>query len=321
VVRSTTIDPPIELTSLTKQFGDTTAVDDITFTVREGEVFGLLGPNGAGKSTTLDLILGLTTPTSGTVRLFGMDIQDNPIAVRHRIGVLPEDYGLYDELTGRQHVESLIRLSDASDDPDVLRERVGLTEPAFDRAVGQYSKGMRQRLLIATALVGSPDLLVLDEPMSGLDPDGISLVRELLVSLSNDGVAVLFSSHRLSEVGMVCDRVGIVDQGALVETRSVTHLSETTLTTERLVVALADEPSQPTTRVIANIDSVEGVSADGERVVVDCSHPVAKPEVVSLLHERIGVTNFSSEKLKIESLFDAETGPRSTASTREGTGQ
>lgn len=321
VARSTMTGPPIEVTSLTKQFGDTTAIDDIEFTVHEGEVFGLLGPNGAGKSTTLDLILGLTTPTSGTVRLFGMDIQDNPIAVRRRIGVLPEDYGLYDELTGRQHVESFIRLSDTSDDPDVLRERVGLTEPAFDRAVGQYSKGMRQRLLIATALVGSPDLLVLDEPMSGLDPDGISLVRELLVSLSNDGIAVLFSSHRLSEVETVCDRVGIANQGELVGTRSIAHLSETTLTTERLVVTLVDEPSQSTTRVVANTDGVKKVSTDGKQVTVDCTHSTAKPEVVILLHENIGIYNFSSKSRELESLFDSETAPTNGTLTPEGVGR
>lgn len=313
--------PPIEVTSLTKRFGDTTAIDDIEFTVHEGEVFGLLGPNGAGKSTTLDLILGLTTPTSGTVRLFGMDIQDDPIAARRRTGVLPEDYGVYDELTGRQHVESLIRLSDASDDPDVLRERVGLTERAFDRAVGQYSKGMRQRLLIATALVGSPDLLVLDEPMSGLDPDGISLVRELLVSLSNDGIAVLFSSHRLSKVETVCDRVGITNQGELVETQSIAHLAETTLTTERLVVTLADEPSQSATRVIANTDGVEKVSTDGERVTVDCTHPTVKPEVVSILHERFGVADFYSKSCGIESIFGSKTSSANEGLALEGVGR
>lgn len=316
-----TTDPPIELRSLTKRFGDTTAIDDIDFTVHEGEVFGLLGPNGAGKSTTLDLILGLTTPTSGAVRVFGMNVQDDPVAVRQRVGVLPEDYGVYEELTGRGHVESMIRLSGASNDPDTLRERVGLSKPAFDRPVGQYSKGMRQRLLIATALVGSPDLLVLDEPMSGLDPDGISLVRELLSTLSNDGVAVLFSSHRLSEVETVCDRIGIVDQGKIVETRSVAHLSEATPTAERLVVTLSDEPPQATTRLVANTDDVESVSTDGERVTVNCTHPTAKPEVISLLHNRTEIANFSSEPHNLESVFDSETGSTSAAPTLEGTGQ
>ncbi|MFC7190762.1 ABC transporter ATP-binding protein [Halocatena marina] len=161
----------IEMVALTKRFGSVTAVDGVDLAVRSGSVFGLLGPNGAGKSTMIDLVLGLKTPTEGQVSVFGTNMTSDPRPARHRIGVLPEQYDVYDGMSGREHIRTFLRLKDADDDPERLCDAVGLSGKACDRPAGDYSKGMQQRLVLATALAGDPDLLILDEPTSGLDPE------------------------------------------------------------------------------------------------------------------------------------------------------
>ncbi|MFT4881984.1 MAG: ABC-2 type transport system ATP-binding protein, partial [Salinirussus sp.] len=162
---------------LTKRFGGLTAVDDLDLTVQEGEVFGFLGPNGAGKSTTINVLLDFVRPTAGTATVLGRDAQAESTAVRERLGVLPEGFALYDRLSGRAHIDLAVDLKDADDDPDAVLERVGLTPAAGGRTAAGYSQGMRQRLALGMALVGNPDLLVLDEPTNGLDPNGAREMR------------------------------------------------------------------------------------------------------------------------------------------------
>jgi len=153
----------IRTEGLTKRLGkDTVAVDDVTLTIAEGEVFGFLGPNGAGKSTTINLLLDFIRPTEGSVEVLGMDAQQRPAAIRERVGVLPEGYGFDDPLSGREYLEWAIRTKNADDDADELLELVGLADDS-DRIAGDYSKGMQQRLAFAIALVDDPDLLILDE--------------------------------------------------------------------------------------------------------------------------------------------------------------
>ncbi|MFC6755068.1 ABC transporter ATP-binding protein, partial [Halorubrum tibetense] len=156
----------IELRGVTKEFPGATAVRDLDLTVEEGEVYGFLGPNGAGKSTTIDMLLDLVRPTEGTVTVLGRDARAESVAIRRRTGVLPEGFSVYDRLSGRKHVEFAIRSKEVEADADALLDRVGIREDA-DRKAGDYSKGMRQRLLLAMALVGEPELLVLDEPATG----------------------------------------------------------------------------------------------------------------------------------------------------------
>ncbi|WP_227375288.1 ATP-binding cassette domain-containing protein [Haladaptatus halobius] len=158
--------PAIELDGVTKRFGNVVALR-----VEEGEVFGFLGPNGAGKSTTIDILLDYVRPTTGTARVFGRDAQRETRAVHERVGVLPDAYHAYDHLTARQHVAFVVESRGADDDPDELLHRVGILDAA-DRRVEGFSKGMRQRFVLGMALVGDPDLLVLDEPTTGLDPNG-----------------------------------------------------------------------------------------------------------------------------------------------------
>lgn len=211
----------IVLTDLTKKYGAFTAVDRICLSVAKGEVFGLLGPNGVGKSTTILMMLGLTEPTSGNVSICGIDATHNPIEVKRRIGYLPEDVGFYDDMTGVENLMYTAALNgiargEAHSRAVRLMERVGLGEQ-MEKKAGKYSRGMRQRLGLADVLIKQPQIVILDEPTSGIDPAGVQKFIALIKQLSSEGqLTVLFSSHNLEQVQKVCDRVGLFNRGRLV---------------------------------------------------------------------------------------------------------
>lgn len=211
----------IVLTDLTKKYGAFTAVDRICLSVAKGEVFGLLGPNGAGKSTTILMMLGLTEPTSGNVSICGIDATHNPIEVKRRIGYLPEDVGFYDDMTGVENLMYTAALNGIARDEAHSRavrlmERVGLGEQ-MEKKAGKYSRGMRQRLGLADVLIKQPQIVILDEPTSGIDPAGVQEFIALIKQLSSEGqLTVLFSSHNLEQVQKVCNRVGLFNRGRLV---------------------------------------------------------------------------------------------------------
>jgi ABC-2 type transport system ATP-binding protein len=217
---------------LTKQYGSLTAVDRLDLEVFPGEIFGLLGQNGAGKTTTILMLLGLTEPSGGAARVMGLDPTREPRRVKRRVGYLPDAVGFYGGLTGRQNLRYTARLNGLkgaaaeASIQDVLQQ-VGLEDRADD-PVEQYSRGMRQRLGIADALVKSPDLLILDEPTAAIDPLGVVEILDLLRRLVNErGLAILLSSHLLSQVQSVCDRIGIFAAGRLVGQGTVGELATT----------------------------------------------------------------------------------------------
>ncbi len=222
--------PVIEALGLTKRYGDRTAVRDLTFEVRPGEVFGLLGPNGAGKTTTVLMLLGLTEPTSGRARVVGVDPTRDPLEVKRRVGYLPDSVGFYDGLTGRSNLAYTARLNRiggpvAAERIDGLLEQVGLGAVA-DRRVETYSRGMRQRLGIADALVKDPRVLILDEPTVSLDPEGVAELLALIAAIAAErGIAILLSSHLLDQVQTVCHRVGIFYDGRLIADGTVAELA------------------------------------------------------------------------------------------------
>ena len=258
----------IEIESFTKQFGGVTAVDDLSLSVEEGEVFGFLGPNGAGKSTTINAMLDFTKPTSGTIRVFGRDAHRDGVAVRRRSGLLLEGYGAYPRLTGREHVRHAIDTKDTDDDADALLERVGLADEA-DRRAGGYSKGMRQRMALAVALVGEPDLLVLDEPSTGLDPNGARTLRELVAREADRGATVFFSSHILEQVDAVADRIGILLDGRLAAVGEVEELRRELGAGTTLSLSVSAAPDALLAE-LRTLDGVREVSARDGRIEVAC---------------------------------------------------
>ena len=220
----------IEITGLTRRYGQFTAVDNLDLAVRKGEIFGLLGPNGAGKSTTILMMLGLTEPDEGNVRVCGLDPTTDPVGVKRKVGYLPEEVGFYDDLTGLENLIYTARLngfapSVAGEKALALLERVGLTAEK-DKKTGKYSRGMRQRLGLADVLIKEPEVIILDEPTLGIDPAGVKAFLELIVELSREqGITVLFSSHLLHQVQQVCDRVGLFVGGKLLATGDIQNLA------------------------------------------------------------------------------------------------
>jgi len=211
----------IETEGLTKAYGSQVAVNNLTMTIGEGEIFGFLGPNGAGKTTTILMLLGLTEPTSGKARVCGFDPTRDPIRVKEAVGYLPENVGFYEDMDSKENLRFVARLNRIPDRIsaariDALLNTVGLEDEATKK-VRAFSKGMRQRLGIAEVLVKEPKIVFLDEPTVGLDPDGTNRMLDMIHSLSRDkGITVFLSSHLLDQVQRICDRVGIMIKGSLV---------------------------------------------------------------------------------------------------------
>jgi ABC-2 type transport system ATP-binding protein len=221
----------IETTALTKVYKSQTAVEQLTFSVNAGEIFGFLGPNGAGKTTTLLMLLGLTEPTSGSARVLGLDPTRDPIKVKAMIGYLQENMGFYTDLNARQMLEFIAELNAIK--PDVADARitealqtVGLAEEQ-DKKIGAYSRGMRQRLGLAELLIKDSKVAFLDEPTLGLDPDASHRMIEQIQSLSRDKkMTILLSSHMLQQVQQICHRIGIMIKGRMVAQGAIDQLAQ-----------------------------------------------------------------------------------------------
>ncbi|ELZ60978.1 MULTISPECIES: ABC transporter ATP-binding protein [Halorubrum] len=306
-------DPAIETNELTKQFGDVTAVDGIDLTVERGEIFGFLGPNGAGKSTTINVLLDFVKPTTGTASMLGLDVSEDREALHGRIGVVPENYGLYDRLSGRRHVELAIELKEAADDPNELLDRVGLSTDDANRSAGEYSTGMSQRLALAMALVGSPELLILDEPTSGLDPNGARELRELIRDENERGATVFFSSHILEQVEAASDRVGIMNDGQVVATDTIDRLRGQLDTGAQVALEVNREPDQKLDD-LPNVRDV--VVADGV-VRGTCLEPAAKLQFIDRVREVTTVTDVRIEESSLEDLFASYTNEETSNSHGE----
>ena len=218
----------IELKSITKQYGDFRAVDNLNLTVAKGEIFGFLGPNGAGKTTTIKMIAGVLEPSAGSVTIAGFDMLKQPEAAKQKIGFIPDRPYLYEKLTG---MEFLKFTADLYGVPHKLfRENARKNLAMFsladwsDELIESYSHGMKQRLIMSAALLHVPEIIIVDEPMVGLDPAAIIMVKELFQSLARHGVSVFMSTHTLAVAEEVCDRVGIIHRGRLVASGTTADL-------------------------------------------------------------------------------------------------
>jgi len=210
----------IKVTNLVKKFGDLLAVDDLSFEVKSGELFGLLGPNGAGKSTTINIMTGLLHQTSGTAIIGGYDVRSNPQKIREMIGVCPQEPAFYPYLTGRENVEFFGNLHGMPKDllkqrTDKLLELVGLVEGAT-RQAGKYSGGMIRRISLVMALINDPEIAFLDEPTVAMDVQSRRATWEFIKELKSQGKTVILTTHYIEEAESLCDRVGIIDHGTLI---------------------------------------------------------------------------------------------------------
>lgn len=293
--------PMIEVANLTRQYGALTAVDDISFVVQQGEVVGFLGANGAGKSTTMRMLTGSLGATSGTAKINGVDIDDDPRAVQRIVGYLPETPPLYTDMTVRGYLRFCAKIKQASSPrqaADAVIDRVDLGSVAH-RLIGHLSKGFRQRVGIAQALVHSPRVLILDEPTSGLDPSQRVEIRRLLSDLAAGDVTVVLSTHILPEVEAVCSRVIILNQGRIVAEDTLAALSQTG-TAVRLVVARPDD-------VLAKaLSSIDGVLAVGPgqgngSLLVEASSDVR--EAVAKVAVDYGLLELGMEQTGLEDVF------------------
>lgn len=209
----------VRMEKLTKRYGDFTALNDLTLEIEEGEVFGFLGHNGAGKTTTISILTTLLAPTSGTAAICGADVVSQSMQVRQNIGYVPENVRLYDQMTARDNLLYLAKLSDVANPADRIKETMeflGCPELSRKR-VGEMSKGQRQRIGLAQAILHRPKVLFLDEPTSGLDPLGIKILRDLIVKLNKEyGMTIFMNTHLISEVSKTCTSIAVLNQGQLV---------------------------------------------------------------------------------------------------------
>jgi ABC-2 type transport system ATP-binding protein len=298
----------VELQGLTKHYGSVHAVENLDLRVDTGEIFGFLGPNGAGKSTTINMMLDFVKPTSGQARIFDMDPREEGTKIRQRIGVLPEGYHVYERLSGLDHLEFVIESKEADDDPQQLLEYVGLAGDG-DRKAGEYSKGMAQRLTLAMALVGDPDLLILDEPTTGLDPNGARQVREIIREENSRGTTIFFSSHILSQVEAVCTRVGILGDGRLIADDTIEGLRANVTGGETLVVLGTGFTDSVLDQVYEHpgVESIDVRQPETE-VAFGVSSDVNKTEILNTLEEAgATVSDFSTEEASLDDLFAAYT--------------
>jgi ABC-2 type transport system ATP-binding protein len=297
--------PVLELVNLSKTYGRrggaVRAVRDVSLSVGAGEVYGFLGPNGAGKSTTIRMLIGLIAPTAGEARLFGEDLRSNPSVLR-RVGSLVDGGNFYPFLSGRRNLEVLARTrGGGAERIDGLLDQVGLAKDARRKVKG-YSTGMRQRLGVAAALLGDPDLVILDEPVNGLDVAGIQEMRDLIRSLAVDsGKTVFLSSHLLHEVQQVCDRVAIISMGAIVRESSIADLlrQDDGLRIEAAPADIAE----------AALASRWAVERDGDMLVVRATLAEAPEVVRRLVGAGADLFRLTPEQRNLEEVFLAITQP------------
>lgn len=305
--------PVIEARGLTKRYGRAVAVDGIDLAVGKGEVFGLLGPNGSGKTTTILLLLGLTEPSAGDIRVLGLDPLRQPLAVKRRVGYLPDQIGFYDHLTARENLSYSARLTglasaEAGRRIDEALARVRLSD-VRDRRVSTFSRGMRQRLGLAEVLVKQAEIAILDEPTGGLDPQSTQELLEMIGELAGEGMTIVLSSHLLAMVQSVCDRVALFNKGRIGLTGSVadltsdvlggTHVVEVEATGADLAAVLKGAPHVSAVTLLKpgrwRVDADADIRADIARRVVQAGGALSEMSIRQSSLDEVYVRFFEGE--------------------------
>ena len=284
----------IRTKDLTKAYGSKVAVNHLNLNIKKGEVFGLLGPNGAGKTTTILMLLGLTEPTLGSAMIDRHDCTRDSLQVKRITGYLPDNVGFYGDMTGRENLRFTARLNGVPEKEidgriETLLERVGMTY-AGDQKTGTYSKGMRQRLGIADVLMKDPEVIIMDEPTLGLDPEGMREFLQLIKKLSTeDGRTVLVSSHQLYQIQQICDRVGIFVNGSLIASGKIGELGKKIVSEGHYVLEIEAEPCDDRfLGFIGSLSGVKKVSKEGDRFIIESNRDL-RTEMTHFL----GVNNYT----------------------------
>ncbi len=301
----------IQIEHLTKKFGEHVAVDDISFTVNDGEIVGFLGPNGAGKSTTMNILTGFLSSTSGKAMVDGLDILENPMEVKQKIGFLPEMPPLYGDMTVKEYLGFIFDLKRCTLNKKKHIEEiceVTQTTEVMKRMIKNLSKGYRQRVGIAGALIGNPKVIIFDEPTNGLDPKQITEIRGLIRSLGQDHTVIL-STHIISEVKAVCDRIIIINNGRIVADEKINSL-ENALKSNRKVMATIAGPAKEAVSAISQIPGVvyANVMSEDEdscRILIESNRAidVRKPLFNLLSEKRWPLLDVETLGVSIEDIF------------------
>lgn len=279
------MDPVITTNRLSRQFGENWAVRDLSLSVARGQVFGFLGPNGAGKTTTVRLLNGLLQPSQGAASVLGMDPATDGHAIRARSGVLTENPSLYEALTARENLRFVGRVYGVPEEVlpgriDTLLARFGLQDRADDKT-GAYSRGMKQRLAIARALLHEPEILFLDEPTSGLDPAASRDVQDLVQELAQrHGLTIFMCTHNLVEAEKLCDLVGVIHRGSLRAIGSPAQLARELWHNTLIEIDLKDPPDHSVKQAVQNQQGVVGLEIDGSQMIVEVSDLDVTPSLV-----------------------------------------
>lgn len=292
--------PAIEVQGLSRRFGEVLAVDHLSFSVEKGEVFGVLGPNGAGKTTTVRLLNGILAPTEGRIRILGLDPAVEGAQVRANTGVLTESPSLYEKLSARENLSFFGKLYGVP--PQTLPGRVeellelfGLRERADDPA-GGFSKGMKQRLVLARALVHNPPILFLDEPTSGLDPEAAHQVNELIARLRSEGRTIFLCTHRLAEAEPLCDRVALFNHGRLLAMGTIPELARRLWGGDELEIELLQVDEQ----------AWDGFSLEGKVLRAPIASPEEAARLVTQVVEKGGkIVRVSPRRHTLEEIYFA----------------
>lgn len=266
----------IEVSHLIKKFGSLTALNDISFSVGEGETFGFLGPNGAGKTTTIRILTGVSRPTSGTATIFGHDVEHDTIAARQSVGIVSENSNVYDDLTAWQNLMFSAELyhvgrKEREEKATELLKKFELYERRNDKVHG-FSKGMKRRLTLAMGMVNSPRLIFLDEPTSGLDVQSNLIIREVISDLVRDGVTVFLTTHNIEEANVMCDRVAIINKGNIVAIDSPESLKKTIQSVQSIEVAF-DNNSTDHLDELSHLPMVNDVHKAGDKFKIFTEFP------------------------------------------------
>lgn len=317
----------LETRELTKCYGNFIAVDKLDLSIQQGEVFGLLGPNGAGKTTTTLMLLGLTEPSFGEAQIGGIDCTRNPLKVKRFVGYLPDNMGFYPDMTGRENLRMTGRMNGLEgqaleDRINALLHRVKMSAAA-DKKTAAYSKGMKQRLGIADILMKDPEVLIMDEPTNGIDPEGMRELMLLIRELSEqDGKTILISSHQLHQIQQICDRVGIFVGGRLIACGRIDELADQLQAENGFKLEIAAKPGRDRLhKYLWTLKYIRDIEQNGEFFILQSDADISARLVKDLISEGFQLTHLRQTGNDLDEIYSRYFGKAGEQHAADGKGR